>query len=141
MRDFRLQRRKGRVARAQQISNLRRRSGTDSGAYLQLNPMTQAVAGTAEDHREDMHMYKGLAMAAAFSAALLIGAQAQAQGGPLPYGTPITLDQAKKIAAAAEAEAKKNGWNEVIVIVEPNGAMVYMEKMDDTQYGSVKVAT
>jgi len=86
-------------------------------------------------------MYTRLVTAIAFGAALLIGAQAHAQGAPPPYGTPITLDMAKKAAAAAEAEAKKNGWKMAIVVVEPSGAMVYMAKMDDTQYGSIKVAT
>ena len=34
-----------------------------------------------------------------------------------PYGAPITLDQAKKVMAAAEAKAKQNNWNVVISIV------------------------
>ncbi|MGE4254639.1 MAG: heme-binding protein [Xanthobacteraceae bacterium] len=60
---------------------------------------------------------------------------------PLPgVGNPITLEQARKVAAATEAEAKKNNWNMVIVIVEPNGTPVYYLKMDGAQYGSVKVA-
>ncbi len=73
-------------------------------------------------------------------AGLIAGAPAQAQGGPPPYGAAVTLAQAKTMAAAAEAHAKQNGWRMVIVIVEPNGAPVYLEKMDDTQYGSIKVA-
>lgn len=65
------------------------------------------------------------------------GAFAQAMPG---VGNPLTLDQAKKIAAAAEAEAKKNNWNMVIAIVEPNGQLVYLQKADGTQYGSINVA-
>ena len=57
-----------------------------------------------------------------------------------PYGIPITLAQAKRAAAAAEAEAAKNGWNMAIAIAEPSGALVYFEKMDNTQYGSIKIA-
>jgi uncharacterized protein GlcG (DUF336 family) len=57
-----------------------------------------------------------------------------------PYGIPITLDQAKRAAAAAEAEAAKNGWNMAIAIAEPSGALVYFQKMDNTQYGSIKIA-
>lgn len=68
-----------------------------------------------------------------------VPAQAQ-QKGPLPYGAPITLAQAQKIAMAARAEAAKNKWEEAIAIVEPNGQLVYFSKMDDTQYGSIKVA-
>ena len=44
------------------------------------------------------------------------------------------------MVAAAEAEARKNNWNMVIVIVEPNGALVMSEKMDFAQYGSNEVA-
>lgn len=59
---------------------------------------------------------------------------------PNPYGAPISLDIAKKAAAAATAEARKNNWNMAIVITDPGGALVYLEKMDATQTGSVKVA-
>jgi len=72
-------------------------------------------------------------------AALLLSAIAQAQSPlaplpPPPYGDPITLEQAKKIAAAAEAEAKKNNVNDTVAIVEPNGKLIYFQKMDGTQY-------
>jgi glc operon protein GlcG len=57
-----------------------------------------------------------------------------------PYGTPVTLENAKKAAAAAAAEAHKNGWNMAIAIVAPDGTLIYYEKMDNTQLGSAKVA-
>lgn len=56
------------------------------------------------------------------------------------YGRTITLSEAKIVAAAAEAEARKNNWSLVITIVEPNGAIVLSEKMDGAQYGSIDVA-
>ena len=56
------------------------------------------------------------------------------------YGPPITADMAKKAAAAAIAEARKNNWTMAIAIVDPNGTLVYFEKMDNTQNGSVNVA-
>ena len=59
---------------------------------------------------------------------------------PLPHGMPITLEQAKRVAIAAEAEARKNGWPMAIAIAEPTGALVYFAKMDDTQYASIKLA-
>jgi uncharacterized protein GlcG (DUF336 family) len=59
---------------------------------------------------------------------------------PNPYGAPISLENAKKAAAAAAAEARKNNWNMAIAITDPGGALVYLEKMDATQTGSVKVA-
>ena len=56
------------------------------------------------------------------------------------YGPPITLDQARKVAAAAAAEAKKRDTIIVIAIVEPSGDLVYFEKMDGAQYASIKNA-
>ena len=57
-----------------------------------------------------------------------------------PYGRSVTLAEAKIAVAAAEAEARKQGWAMVIVVVEPNGALVMSEKMDGSQYGSNDVA-
>jgi uncharacterized protein GlcG (DUF336 family) len=57
-----------------------------------------------------------------------------------PYGMPIALDAAKKVAAAAIAEARKHSWNMAIAIVDTGGHLVYFEKMDNTQTGSVTVA-
>jgi len=64
-----------------------------------------------------------------------------AQTAPAPaYGTPVNVEVAKKAAAAAVAEAKKNNWTMAIAVVDPNGFLVYFEKMDGTQNGSVNVA-
>ena len=59
---------------------------------------------------------------------------------PLPYGSSINLENAKKISSAALAEAHKNNWNMAIAIVDPDGTLVYYEKMDNTQLASAKVA-
>lgn len=59
---------------------------------------------------------------------------------PNPYGTPISLENAKKAAAPALAEAEKNHWNMAVAIVDPSGNLVYYEKMDNTQLGSANVA-
>jgi uncharacterized protein GlcG (DUF336 family) len=59
---------------------------------------------------------------------------------PLPYGPPIVVETAKKAAAVALAEAKKNGWFMAIAVVDPSGTLVYYEKMDNTQTGSAHVA-
>jgi uncharacterized protein GlcG (DUF336 family) len=56
------------------------------------------------------------------------------------YGISIKADQAKTIAAAAVAEARKNQWTMAIAIVDISGELVYFERMDDTQVGSVDVA-
>src|SRR3990167_1537263 len=57
-----------------------------------------------------------------------------------PYGAPITLDMARRGAAAALAEARRNQWTMAVAIVDPSGGLVYFEKMDDTQNGSAVVA-
>jgi uncharacterized protein GlcG (DUF336 family) len=57
-----------------------------------------------------------------------------------PYGAPIGLDAAKKLMAAAEAEATKNNWVMAIVILDSTGHVVMLHKMDNTQYGSIAVA-
>jgi len=57
-----------------------------------------------------------------------------------PYGTDVGLDLAKKIAAGANAESKKNGWRMAIAVVDNHGFLVYYERMDDTQTASVDVA-
>ena len=59
---------------------------------------------------------------------------------PPPYGAPISLEQAKKVLAAAEAEARKNNWNVVISIVDSSGHLVTMSRLDNTQFGSIEVA-
>ena len=59
---------------------------------------------------------------------------------PNPYGLPITLENARKAAAPALAEAVKNNWNVAVAIVDPGGNLVYYEKMDNTQIGSAEVA-
>ena len=59
---------------------------------------------------------------------------------PTPYGAPIALEAAKKIAAPALAEASRNNWAMAVAIVDGAGDLVYFEKMDATQAGSVNVA-
>ena len=58
----------------------------------------------------------------------------------VPYGAPIGLEQAKKVLAGAEAEAKKNNWNMVIAVLDSGGHLVMLERMDGTQLGSIDVA-
>lgn len=59
---------------------------------------------------------------------------------PEPYGMPIGLESARKAAAAAIAEARKNGWLMAIAVTDPSGELVYFAKMDGTQTGSVNVS-
>jgi glc operon protein GlcG len=59
---------------------------------------------------------------------------------PPPYGPPITLEQAKKVMVGAEAEAKKNSWNVVMVVLDSGGNLVMLQRMDGAQFGSIEVA-
>jgi glc operon protein GlcG len=52
----------------------------------------------------------------------------------------VGLELAKKIAARAEAEAAKNKWTMVIAVLDNGGNLIYLERMDGTQLGSIEVA-
>jgi glc operon protein GlcG len=52
----------------------------------------------------------------------------------------ITLEAAKAMMAAGEAEARKNGWNVCIAIVDASGGLIMFQKLDDTQNGSIAVS-
>jgi uncharacterized protein GlcG (DUF336 family) len=52
----------------------------------------------------------------------------------------LTLEGAKKMMAAAEAEARKNNWNVAIAIVDAGGNLLLFQKLDETQSGSIDVA-
>lgn len=70
--------------------------------------------------------------------ALVIGgATAQAQTADRKV---ITLDGAKAILAAAEAEALKNKWTVAIAVVDESGNLIAFHKVDDTQVGSIDIA-
>ncbi|SRR5712691_5622665 len=73
---------------------------------------------------------------------ILTAAHAGAQAPPPPpaYGAPITLEQAKKVMAGAEAEAKKNNWAVVITILDSGGNLVMTQRLDGAQWGSLEVA-
>lgn len=72
--------------------------------------------------------------------ALAAPAPARAQPLPNPYGAPITTEAAKKAAAAALAEARKNGWTVYATVVDSGGAVAYVERIDGVQYGSAETS-
>jgi uncharacterized protein GlcG (DUF336 family) len=73
------------------------------------------------------------------SLVLVAVASAGAQGPPA-YGPAITLEQAKKVMAGAEAEAKKNNWPVVIAILDSGGNLVMLQRLDNAQWGSIDIA-
>jgi glc operon protein GlcG len=91
----------------------------------------------------------------ALGAALMLSAGAFAQVPPdpnnpneavpdkytyTPYGENIKIDQAKKVAAAALAEATKRNWPMCISVVDTSGELVYFERMNDCQYASINIS-
>ena len=68
---------------------------------------------------------------------LLTGLLAHAQ---LASKKSLTLDAAKKIADAARAEASANKWTMVIAVVDDGANLMYLERADGTQIGSIRVA-
>ncbi len=100
-------------------------------------------------------MFRFSSFAGSLSAVMLMTSTALAQVPPdpanpneavpekatyVPYGPTIKLDQARKAADAALAEATKRGWPMCIAVVGPSGDLVYFVKMDDCQYGSISIA-
>lgn len=95
-------------------------------------------------------MRPGLVLAGFIGAALAGPAQAQ-QTNPLdnvpevmpnniPYGTPISLEDAKQVVAAAEAEAKKRNWPLNIAVVDSGGNLVAFERLDGAQLASIDIS-
>lgn len=101
-------------------------------------------------------MRRLIALACAGCVALLISTGAFAQvppnpdnpndaipdaAAPPPYGVPIDLATAKKVAEAAIAETTKRNWNAFCVsVVNPSGDLVYFEKQDNCQYASIGIS-
>src|SRR5438270_8657492 len=90
-----------------------------------------------------------MSMRLVFAALLIAASGASAQNPPAapapslyatPIGPAIGLEAAKKVAAAAAAEARKNNWLMAIAVVGPAGTLIYYEKADNTQLGSARVA-
>ncbi|MGH8866249.1 MAG: GlcG/HbpS family heme-binding protein, partial [Burkholderiales bacterium] len=52
----------------------------------------------------------------------------------------LSLEDAKRVAAAARAEAEKNGWAVVIAVLDDGGHLMYLERMDGTQKASSRIA-
>jgi glc operon protein GlcG len=90
-------------------------------------------------------MFRTLALACALAlsaGAVIFPATAQQPAAvtALPYGPPITLDQAKRVMAAAELEAAKNTWAVAITILDSGGNLVMFHKIDNAQLSAITVS-
>jgi glc operon protein GlcG len=61
------------------------------------------------------------------------------RGEPLQKKS-LSLEDARKAAAAAATVAKKNKWNMAIAVVDDGGHLIYFERIDETQIASVDIA-
>jgi glc operon protein GlcG len=90
-----------------------------------------------------MNTHSKIVLASIFAIGLVAAASAQQAPAPppaIPYGAPIAFEAAKKVMAAAEAEAMKNNWSMAIAILDSTGHVVMLHRFDNTQYGSIAVA-
>jgi uncharacterized protein GlcG (DUF336 family) len=84
-----------------------------------------------------MHGRAGLPIVAAIFFLALSGT-AMAQRAP--YGAPISIEQAKVVVTAAEAEAKRNGWSVAIAVLDSGCNLVLLQKLDNTNLGGIEVS-
>jgi glc operon protein GlcG len=99
---------------------------------------------------EALQMFRLLALACALAlsaGSAIVPAMAQQPAAPapassaaLPYGPPITLDQAKRAMAAAELEAAKNSWQVAITILDSGGNMIMFHRVDNAQLSATTVS-
>lgn len=82
-------------------------------------------------------------MLLALAGAPLTALAAPAEAPPpvqLPYGAPLSLEQARVVAAAAEGEAKKRGVAVTISVADSSGTLVYLQRMNGAALASAETA-
>jgi glc operon protein GlcG len=76
----------------------------------------------------------------AFAVGIFLVSAAQSASAQLVEKKTVSLAAARKMAAAAEVEAIKNNWTMVISVLDDGGNLLYLERMDGTQLGSIEVS-
>jgi hypothetical protein len=90
---------------------------------------------------EASHMFRSLALACALAVSTFPALAQGVESTTLPpYGPPITLDQAKRMMAAAELEAKQNTWQVAITIIDSGGNLVMFHKIDNAQLSAIGIS-
>lgn len=87
-----------------------------------------------------MSMLKTIAAAIGMAVVLMGSNPAPAQTTPPPYGPPIGIENARKVMAAAEAEAIKNNWAVVIAVIDSGGHVVMLHRFDNVQLSSIDLS-
>jgi glc operon protein GlcG len=128
-----------RVTRTGRIGHCGIVATTESSRSVALRCCLRTPVSSPLTDNEPMSLKRTLA-AVAFTVAAFGQTPSSAPSNVVPYGMSISPDAAKKVAAAAIAEAHKNNWEMAVAVVDPAGYLVYFERMQDTQLGSVEVA-
>ena len=118
---------------------LERPSESQRGESSLLAVGTRAAPPALTNKETTTMSFRLIVKLAAFFVVALTATAASAQM-PNPYGQSINAESAKKVAAAALAEARKNGWTQAAAIVDTAGELVYFEKLDGTQFASNDIA-
>ena len=58
----------------------------------------------------------------------------------VPYGAPISLDQAEAVIDAAVAEAKRRNWKMNVAVADSGGNLVAFQRMDGAMLASIQIA-
>jgi uncharacterized protein GlcG (DUF336 family) len=83
---------------------------------------------------------RGSRAATILSTVFLVALCGSAEADQLPTKRTLTLDAARKVAAAAEAEARKNNWNVAIAVVDDGGQMVLFHRLDGAKLVAIDIA-
>ncbi|HTC50061.1 MAG TPA: heme-binding protein [Candidatus Aquilonibacter sp.] len=58
----------------------------------------------------------------------------------VPYGIPISLEQAQAVIQAAVAEARNRNWKMNIAVADSGGNLVAFQRMDGAMLASIQIA-
>ena len=117
-------------------TRVRHEAGFPAAAFAAYCDPGRRNAARLEEANQMLRM---LALVGALALSAVPAAAQQSAATP-PYGSPITLDQAKRAMAAAELEAAKNSWQVAITILDSGGNMVMFHKFDNAQLSAVTVS-
>ena len=76
----------------------------------------------------------------ALSVFLLATTSVGGAAGQLSTRRTLTLEAARKVAAAAEAEARRNNWNVAVAVVDDGGQLVLFQRLDGTKLVAIDIA-
>jgi uncharacterized protein GlcG (DUF336 family) len=83
---------------------------------------------------------RGSRAATILSTVFLVALCGSVEADQLPTKRTLTLDAARKVAAAAEAEARKNNWNVAIAVVDDGGQLVLFHRLDGAKLVAIDIA-